>query len=168
MKPIKNTAPRQAAFKGIRRDDPSKFWLLTEQAGDCLIWTGSKYPNGYGLFAQNKKRHLAHRHAFVLSIGPIPEGMLVDHTCHNKACVNPEHLRLATVKQNQENLGGLKANNTSGYRGVSRARQGWRATLTHEGRSLHLGTFPSKEEAAEAIRIRRLETFTHNDLDRTA
>jgi len=168
MLPIKLVKPRNQAYAGIRRNDPNKFWLLAKEIGECLVWQGNFYPNGYGNFKQNKVSHLAHRHAYSLAVGDIPDGMLIDHTCHNKACVKPSHLRLATVKQNQENLGGLKSNNTSGYRGVSRDYSRWRAVITHKKTFYHIGTYDTPEEAAEAVRLKRVELFTHNDLDRVA
>jgi len=168
IKAIKATGPRNTVYKGIKRNDPNKFWLLTESQGECVVWLGRRYPNGYGEFVQHRKSHLAHRYSYTEKFGEIPEGMLVDHTCHNKACVNPEHLRLASVKQNQENMSGLRSNNTSGYRGVSKMGRKWRATMTHAGQFMHLGSFDTPEEAAEVVRLKRVELYTHNIIDRAA
>jgi hypothetical protein len=51
---------------------------------------------------------LAHRISYELCVGPIPEGMTVDHTCRNHCCVNPEHLELVTSKENTRRARELK------------------------------------------------------------
>ena len=70
----------------------------------CLIWTGYKSPDGYGRFRATRdgrsSAKMAHRVAWEHAHGAIPDGMQVDHTCFNRACVNPNHLRLVTNKQN--------------------------------------------------------------------
>lgn len=58
------------------------------------------FPNGYGLFAMDYKSRLAHRVSYELSIGPIPQGLVIDHLCHNKACVRPSHLEAVTHSEN--------------------------------------------------------------------
>lgn len=76
-------------------------------------------------------------------------------------------MRLVTTKQNAENLRGPQARSTSGIRGVYKVpcSKTWRAIL-HHGRRIHVGSFPTKEEADEAVRRKRNEVFTHNDIDR--
>ena len=78
-----------------------------------------------------------------------------------------DHLRVATTKQNGENLGNERANNTSGVRGVYwvKSRRKWRAGIQM---SIFVGEFDSLEEAAEAVRAKRNELHTYNDADRTA
>jgi len=111
----------------------------------------------------------AHRISYELANGPIPDGMQVDHICLNPACVKPEHLRLATQKQNNEHRAGLPITNTSGVRGVSRGWRGkWRASVGHYGGRHYLGHFATMQEAEAAVIAKRLELFTHNDLDRKA
>ena len=66
---------------------------------DCIEWEGSM-SLGYGRVWKNGKYHKAHRVAWEKANGPIPEGMCVCHRCNNKACVNPDHLYLATSRQN--------------------------------------------------------------------
>ena len=83
---------------------------------ECEFWQGSKRTNGYGVKVVNYKRKAAHRWVWEQKNGSIPEGMVIDHTCHNeavvkgeceggfsckhRACVNLEHLELVTQSEN--------------------------------------------------------------------
>ncbi len=58
----------------------------------CWTWTGARQPEGYGKFELEGRTRVAHRVSYELFIGPIPEGMHLDHLCHEPSCVNPDHL----------------------------------------------------------------------------
>jgi len=101
--------------------------------------------------------------------GEIPEGILIDHICHNISCVNPEHLRLATNKQNMENLSGPQRNNTSGVLGVYWHSSGmWNVQVGHNRRRYSGGLFRDIAEAEAAAIALRTKLFTHNHIDRIA
>lgn len=150
--------------------DPNiRFWAKVDKSGECWNWTGYVMPTGYGQFGVSKRDIvLAHRFAYTVTVGDIPEGLVLDHICHNRKCVRPDHLRLATRKQNNENQLGAHRDSKSGIRGVSWSKSlgKWRAQVGHNGKFVHLGYFDSIEDADVAARAKRNELFTHNDSDR--
>lgn len=82
---------------GPRKTSAERLSAKTKKNEDgCLLFTGSLSPEGYGRIGNGKQTTLAHRLSYELANGPIPEGMTILHTCPNKGCVNPEHLKLAT------------------------------------------------------------------------
>ena len=80
-----------------------RFWEKVDRRGDdeCWNWTASCHPPRYGQFGI---RHgvivRAHRFAYELLVGPIPEGLHLDHLCRNPSCVNPAHLEPVTPGEN--------------------------------------------------------------------
>lgn len=66
----------------------------------CWLWTAATIQKGYGQFWYDGKLQYAHRIAYELLVGPIPNGLQLDHLCRVRNCVNPEHLEPVT---NQEN-----------------------------------------------------------------
>lgn len=79
-----------------RRPIEDRFWEKvdkTSSASGCWLWLGAKEPHGYGSFnIGNRTNRAAHRVAYLLTVGPIPSGMTLDHLCRNTSCVNPAHL----------------------------------------------------------------------------
>ena len=69
---------------------------------DCVVWTGAKNKGGYGVLYYKQLLYYAHRIAFNLGWGCIPDGALVRHLCNNKLCVNPAHLRIGTDADNAQ------------------------------------------------------------------
>lgn len=67
---------------------------------ECIEWLGHVQTAGYGQFKRNGREILAHRDAYEKAHGPIPPGVLVLHSCDNRKCINPDHLRLGTAKDN--------------------------------------------------------------------
>jgi hypothetical protein len=79
---------------------------LRREPSGCLVFTGAlNRPGGYGLIGDAsvpRKINYAHRVMYEHTYGPIPEGMLIRHTCDNPPCCEPEHLVLGDYKDNAE------------------------------------------------------------------
>jgi hypothetical protein len=88
---------------GGPKADPveQRFWGHVHKTDLCWIWTAHRNPLGYGQFRPKGKQTVrAHRFAYELLLGPIPEGMTLDHLCRNTRCVNPDHLEPVTAIEN--------------------------------------------------------------------
>jgi len=154
----------------MRKSAEERFWSKVEKTEACWNWTAYKNDDGYGLFRSDYVTRPAHRIAYQLLESEIPAGMVLDHICHNRGCVNPTHLRIVTRKQNQEHREGAAAHSKTGIRGVTWAkREGkWRGTVGHNRQYIHVGYFENVEDAEDAVIATRNKLFTHNDMDRAA
>src|SRR6516164_8335516 len=99
------TKSRGIHSKHVIGDAATRFWAKVQKGDpdECWIWTASLYPSGYGQFAVDpySRRQAAHIFAWEQKNGPVPNGLVLDHTCHNhdpdcpggpckhRACVNP-------------------------------------------------------------------------------
>jgi hypothetical protein len=156
----------------LRKREPveARFWSKVDMHGGsdaCWPWTGALNNKGYGEFRVDSQIHKSHRMAYELATGEELGELQIDHTCFNRSCCNPAHLRPATNKQNQENHHGPRINNRVGARGVSIRPNGrFVARVKGDYKQITVGTFDTEAEAAEAARLARIELHTHNDFDR--
>ena len=91
-----------------RRPIEERFWAKVDKSGECWLWTAGRNTPGYGVISEgghSGKQLSTHRVAYELEVGPIPNGLTIDHLCHNadltcpggntcphRACVRPDHL----------------------------------------------------------------------------
>lgn len=82
-------------------DDAARFWSHVEKTDTCWLWTGALTGNGYGqIRLKDGSRHGVHRFAYELVVGPIPDGLYLDHICRVRNCVRPSHLEPVTPGEN--------------------------------------------------------------------
>lgn len=150
----RSIAPRRG------RNDPEQvFAENSTPQGDCIIWTGSVVDQGYGEMYFDGRKVRAHRYAWERVNGLIPDGLVIDHKCFNRACVKVDHLRAVTRQQNSQNRQGALGRNEVGIRGV-----GWvpragkfRARVRHNDIDYHLGYYDEAEEAGRVAAAKRRE-----------
>lgn len=91
-----------ARWDGVTAED--RFWAKVEKTKTCWLWTGAIGKGGYGNFYADRRYVRAHRFAYELLVGPIPEGLDIDHVrargCRHRHCVNPAHLEPVTRQEN--------------------------------------------------------------------
>lgn len=90
-----------------------RFWSKVEKTETCWNWKGAKTcDNGYGQIRLNNRNSCAHRIAYELINGQVPNGLELDHLCRNPSCVNPNHLEIVTRKENQRRGFGVSGINS--------------------------------------------------------
>jgi len=82
-----------------------RFWSKVDASGPCWEWTAAiGKTGGYGKYSyrlDGKVKYVyAHRYAYHVLVGPVPDGLELDHLCRNRKCVNPDHLDPVTRREN--------------------------------------------------------------------
>lgn len=94
---LKSPGPARSTFE----ETVARFFALVNKTNFCWLWTGSKHPKGYGKFSYGSKPVLAHRFSYKLAHPEWDEIADLDHfKCDNPPCVNPDHVRPATNREN--------------------------------------------------------------------
>ncbi len=115
---INPVAEARGHFRGRRlrpSDESARFWSYVDQngptplhrpeLGPCWLWTGGVRGKGYGAFNEAKPEGRyrmvnAHRYVYELTVGLVPDGLVLDHLCETPLCCNPAHLRPVTNGEN--------------------------------------------------------------------
>lgn len=97
---------------------PKRIEAKIKRAGGCWLWTGALDHAGYGKLWSKGRYQRAHRLAYEAWVGPIPEGMQLDHLCRTRHCVNPKHLEPVTGAENTLRGAGFAAVNAAKARCV--------------------------------------------------
>jgi hypothetical protein len=123
----------------------------------CWIWQASDNGVGYGQIWVCDRMVSAHRLSYELWYGePIPDGRQIDHKCHQRACVRPDHLDVVTPRENVSRglISDMNPKKTSRFRGVSwhLSRGVWVARMRVNGRQQFLGYFTNEQAAAATYR----------------
>jgi hypothetical protein len=140
----------------VKPNKPRDLWRYVDvrRAKECWPYSGLMFCNGYGRFNMNQTSYVAHRVAYELEHGPVPDGLLVMHKCNNKACCNPSHLTVGTNSDNQihASMSGAHKAGQTGIRGVSKDRKRgyWTAQAYKDGKKQNLYTGPHKQKAIDA------------------
>jgi hypothetical protein len=125
------------------------FWLRVNKTDSCWTWTGKKRA-GYGRLKVDGRQLSAHRVAYELLIGPIPDGAQLDHLCRNRACVNPGHLEPVTARTNILRGEGLAAKEAA-------QKRCFRGHLLEGGNLIAVPSRPNARYCRECNRIRGRE-----------
>jgi HNH endonuclease len=150
-----------------RRSDPQpRFWAKVMKTDTCWLWLGATNDLGYGQIINRSRSSYVHRLSYEWANGPIPDGMMIDHICQVPACVNPDHLRLATRKQNAEHHQGPTRASTTRVRGVYQQGGSYIVQVTHNRQRYSGGSYKTLIEAEAAAKHLRNELHTRNDRDR--
>lgn len=110
----------------VYRSAEEAFWarVCVASPDECWLWTGSISDGGYGRLTFGGRQRYAHQWCYELNIGPIPDGLVIDHLCHNadrdcieerrcphRRCCNPAHLEATTMAENLRRGNGLIGQN---------------------------------------------------------
>jgi hypothetical protein len=136
------------------------FWDHVEKSDGCWIWTGSRRAFGYGRTIVNGRPIAAHRAAWEQTHGPIPDGLLLLHTCDNPPCVRPDHMALGTQIDNLRDMT-AKGRRAVGDRHPSHLNPALRQGERHGGHLL-------SESDVITIRNSTIRGFRRGDLTKLA
>jgi len=133
-----------------------RFWEKVEKTDSCWIWKSPANRSGYGVIKIQGSNRSCHRISYAIKFGEIPENLFVLHKCHNKKCVNPDHLYIGTNKDNsndevlRKNTRHYKCGNPSKFNGVRwcNSRKNWISYVYINSKIIDIGRHISEVDAA--------------------
>ncbi len=97
---------------GAPRPALDRFHEKLDRTGDCWLWTGARSTSGYARLRVDGRSVDVHRWAYGLFVGPIPDGLQLDHLCRVRHCVRPSHLEPVTQVENMRRGRGIGVRNS--------------------------------------------------------
>lgn len=82
------------------KGNPLERHTVVDESTGCWEWQGAHTRDGYGMLRIENRAISSHRYSYTTLVGPIPEGLEIDHLCRNRNCCNPEHLEPVTRSEN--------------------------------------------------------------------
>lgn len=92
------TPDLKALLEMVEKYNLRRFFKISKSG--CWLYQMYLTPRGYGRINVDKKCHFAHRYFYQTLVGEIPKGLVIDHICRVRRCVNPQHLRVVTLFDN--------------------------------------------------------------------
>lgn len=150
----------------ITTKDIARFWSKVDKSGECWEFVSPRMNTGYGLFSVKTERILAHRFAWIITNGTIPDGFDVCHHCDNRPCVRPDHLFVGTRSDNLRDMVSKGRQNFQKHPEL-RARGERNGNYTHpESRPHGESQGLSKLTEQQVIEIRQLEGISQKEIAR--
>lgn len=149
-------ARREAFVRGVG-NTVERFWSKVDKTGDCWLWQAGLASTGYGQFNSGS----AHRFAYELVKGPIPEGLQIDHLCRNRKCVRPEHLEAVSCRENLlrgETLAALNVAKTRCPQGHGYTPENTYVVRRRNGRVFRVCKVCNREKCLKYQRRKRYES----------
>ena len=93
-------ARRTGRLEKLPTTPQARFFSKVTVTDGCWLWNGTLNEHGYGVLSVHNRLVYAHRLSYELHVGPIPEGLVLDHLCRTPSCANPQHLEAVTQAEN--------------------------------------------------------------------
>lgn len=98
---LKTVTTPKGVVRPLTQRELDRLWAhVREDAQGCWIWSGRRYPSGYGGFSLGRETTYTHRIMYMIFVGEIARGLHTDHLCRIRECCNPDHLEAVTCREN--------------------------------------------------------------------